>query len=330
MNTAAHYGLVLLAVYCVSTRAESWQEASSRVFTHSAIVWKIPSNSVPKELWVYRRTLPHIFPRGVISNAIVLGSLQGREFPTVTTNESYIWEEVPPNWPGAISPLFCVKAGDASFYFGQAHVKPVSEKAIPDDATIVNRARSYSVQLGLDPAQLTKNRFFSHRCDTSEATNVLCGRGVFFPRYLDGIAFFSIEENGENAEGFSMEFGEQGKIQSFSVHWSEMKRYRHEQTASPSEILNCIRRHQAIILPEFNEGDFDRLGRLSTAKQLTIIRITLYYLEGTFGEMPVSDVPCKYATPFAELDAIANFGNSDTPVHLLAPILSSEIKRLLP
>ena len=52
-------------------------------------------------------------------------------------------------------------------------------------------------------------------------------------------------------------------------------------------------------------------------------------MERRVWEMPTNDVPCKFATPFAELEAVADFGNSNTTVRLMSPILSSEVSRLL-
>jgi len=48
-----------------------------------------------------------------------------------------------------------------------------------------------------------------------------------------------------------------------------------------------------------------------------------------FGEVPTNDVPCKFVTPFAELEAVADFGNSNATVRLLSPIIASEVSRLL-
>jgi hypothetical protein len=40
-------------------------------------------------------------------------------------------------------------------------------------------------------------------------------------------------------------------------------------------------------------------------------------------------VPPEFVTPLAELEAVADFGNSNATVKLLSPILSSETSRLL-
>jgi hypothetical protein len=42
-----------------------------------------------------------------------------------------------------------------------------------------------------------------------------------------------------------------------------------------------------------------------------------------------TDTPCEYATPFAELEAVADMGDKQVPVKILSPILSAEVARLL-
>jgi hypothetical protein len=320
---------VSLTAAVATVHAQSWQELSSNLFINAEIVWQVPTNALPKNLWVYHRLMPHVFPATVISNAVVLGSLQKRGFPKPSTNDFFILQVVPPNWPGPILTLLGIRPADANLYFSKASFTPVSQKEIPDDETIIKLARKYAPQLGLDPAKLVQEKIYAHSCDTDQAANAVCGRGVFFSRQFDGIPFFSAADNGESAEGFSIEFGEYGKIQSFSVRWSDVERYKNERAASPDEIIRCIRAHKAIVMPNFRDDDFATLKKLATAKKFTITKITPYYGEGIFGEVPTNDMPCEFATPFAELEAVADFGSSNTTVRLLSPILSSEVVRLL-
>jgi len=149
-------------------------------------------------------------------------------------------------------------------------------------------------------------------------------------RQLDGINFFSANDDGDGSEGFVIEFGSYGLIRSFSLCWSEVERFKSEQTASIQEIIHCIRAHKTIVMPNVGEENyFAILKNLTAVKNLTITKITPCYGEGVFGEVPTNDVPCKFVTPFAELEAVADFGNSNTTVRLASPILSSEVSRLL-
>jgi hypothetical protein len=316
-------------IFCAYANAQSWQEVSSHVFTNAAVVWHIPTNQLPKSLRIYRRLLPHIFPPDVISNAVVLGSLQSRGFPPSTTNDFYLPQQVPENWPGTIATLLEIRPCDAYLSYTIPGYGAISQKEVPNEDTIMRVARKTATLLGLDPEKLEHGKIYMHSCDTDQTVNTFCGRGVFFPRYLDGISFFSAADDGEGAEGFSIEFGEHGKIQAFSVRWSDIEHFKNERLASLDEMTRCIRAHKAIVLPNFKEDDFARLRELATTTKLTVTKITPFYGEGMFGDLPTNDVPPEFVTPFAELEAVAELKNTNIAVRLLCPIIADEANRLL-
>ena len=78
-----------------------------------------------------------------------------------------------------------------------------------------------------------------------------------------------------------------------------------------------------------DENDFGRLKTLANTKKLTITKITPYYMDEAFGTIRTNYVPCNFAMPFAELEAVADFGTSNATLRLLSPILASDVKRLL-
>jgi hypothetical protein len=327
--------VAVISVAALSTPADqpTWQELSARLFTNAVVVWQAPTDKLPKKFWIYQRELPRAFSATVISNAVVLGSLQNKGFPKPSTNDFFIPEDKGPDYPGPLATIFGIRPGDANLYYSLPNYSTGSGDQLPNDETILMRARKCASQLGLDPAQMVLERIYTHSCDTDQsvqATNHVCGRGVFLSRQLDGIAFFSADDEGTGAEGFSIEFGSDGQIRFFSFRWSTVERYESQQTASTQEITHCIRAHKTIVLPNPDEEDyFARLKTLAGAKKLTITKITPYYGESVFGEVPTNDVPCKFAMPFAELDAVADLGNSNATIKLLSPILSSETSRLL-
>jgi hypothetical protein len=322
----------LAAVFSSPADPPTLEELNSHLFTNAPIVWLAPTNHLPKSFWVYQRLLPRVFSETIISNGIVLGSLQSKGFPQPSTNETCIMAEPP--CPCANVCNFFINPNDATMNFESPDYKNGSPQGIPSDQVIAERAVGYTPQLGLDPTHLTSQSFFTHFNYSDQTggtmTNDICGRGIFLSRQLDGINFFSADNTGDGGEGFSIEFGSYGQIRFFSFRWSNVKRYKKQQTASPQEILRCIKAHKTIVLPNVDEEDyFTRLKKLASARKLTIIKITPYYGEGMFGEVPTNDVPCKFATPFAELEAVADFGNSNATVRLVSPILSSEVSRLL-
>ena len=323
--------IIILAAWLLipmSLHAESWQEISASAFTNAEIVWQVPSNALPQTLWVYRRLLPRVFAASVISNAVVLGSLEKRGFPKSSTNDFFISQEVSPDWPAPIPTLLGIVPKDAYLYFSIPSYAPLVAQNTPDDKTILLLAIKDALLLGLSQKELTRNNFYTHWSGT-EASGSIFGRGVFFPRQLEGISFFSAASNGDGAEGFSIEFGEHGKIQAFSVRWSDLQHYKSERIATTGELTRCIRAHKAIVMPNFKDNDFAWLKSLTKAKRLTIIKITPYYGEGIFGEIQANDIPCQYATPFVELEAVADIGDAHIPVKIVSPILSPEVARLL-
>jgi hypothetical protein len=331
--------LTILTVISVTTLSApaappTWQELSSRLFTNAAIVWQAPIDKLPRSFWIYQRKLPHAFSATVISNAVVLGALQAKGFPKPSTNDFFIPEDKGPDYPGPIATIFGIRPGDANMYYSRPNYGAGSGEQLPGDEIIATRAWKYASQLGLDSTQLVQEKIYSHLCDsdqTGHATKHLCGRGVFLSRQLDGIAFFSADNEGSGAEGFSIEFGSDGQIRSFSLRWSNVERFGSQKTASSQEIIHCIRAHNTIVLPSPDEEDyFARLVKLANAKKLTVTRITPYYGEGVLGEVPTNDAPSNFATPFAELEAVADFGTSNALVRLLSPIIVSEVNRLLP
>lgn len=325
--------VLFATTFSVLADSPTWQDLSAHLFTNAVIVWQAPTNRLPKNIWIYRRALPHVFAATVISNAMVLGSLQSKGFPKPSTNDFFIPEDKGPNYPGALATIFGIRPGDANMYYSVPNYGVGSGEQLPRDEMIVTRAWEYASQLGLDPAHLFQERIYTHTCDpdqNGQATQHVCGRGVFLSRELDGITFFSADNEGSGAEGFSIEFGSRGQIRFFSLRWSKVERYESQQVASIQEIIHCIRAHKTFVLPAPDEEDyFARLKSLASVKKLTITKITPYYGEGVFGEVATNDVPCKFAVPLAELEAVADFGTSNTTVRLLSPIIATEVKRLL-
>jgi len=317
MKVFAILTLGLATAFSTSSAAPTMAELSSHLFTNASVVWQAPTNHLPKGFWIYQRLLPRVFSATVISNAIVFGSLQSKGFPQPSTNQTCIMAEPP-----------CPCGNVCNFF-----IRCITE-GIPSDEVIAKRAWDYALQLGLDPKHLIQKTFYTHLYNFDQTdkgvTNFICGRGIFLSRQLDSITFFSNENEGDGAEGFSIEFGSYGQIRFFSLHWSNVERYKKQQTASSQQIIHCIKAHKTIVLPNVGEMDyFGRLRTLANAKKLTIIKITPYYGEWVFGEIPTNDVPCKFVTPFAELEAVADFGSSNATVRLLSPILSSEAIKLL-
>jgi hypothetical protein len=298
--------------------------------TNTEIIWQAPTNDLPKSLWIYRKILPHIFPATIISNAIILASFQSKGFPKPSTNNTCITV----NDCHCSCATFCnfsIFPQWATLSYSMPNPEPISAN-IPDDKILVKDAWDCALQLGVDPAQAAlKDITFHFNSDENGNlfTNQISGRGVYLSRQFDGVKFIGDGNDNFIAQGFYIEFGSYGEVRAFSLVWPDVKRDKQSEIASPQQIIHCIRARRVVVFPNRNEATyFERVKSLAKAKTLTITKITPYYGDGVFGEVPTDGEPKKFA-PFAELDAVADFGTSNATVRLCSPILSSEVNRLL-
>jgi hypothetical protein len=148
------------------------------------------------------------------------------------------------------------------------------------------------------------------------ATNgYVCGRMITLVRKLDGIAFQ------DESEGFTLELGSHETIRSFALNWPNLERAGNHQILTSDQIISAIRGNKALVWPNENEETyFQRIKSLSQAKTLTITKLTLHYCEGVFGAAPKENESPMFVTAYAELEALADFGNTNAPVRLATPI----------
>ena len=290
--------------------ASSQEDVSLHFFTNTAIVWHAPTNHLPKLLWTYKR-LPQVFSAAAISNGIVLAGFEKKGFPPPSTNHLVIWADHmegdprPPNF--AVFP----EMGQMSYDLGnRASGSPMGSAR---DEAAVKRAWKCVGQLGVDLTQLVQ----------TNAAGPGTG-GVFLPRQLDGVQFF------DGTEGFQIMFGKDGKVRQFALMWPKLERDENCATASAQEIISCIRGFKTVLVPADEEGNyFAQVREVARAKRITITQVTPYYGEGMLGEEPRENEPPKHVRPVAILGATADFGTNAAFVRIYAPILASDVRRLL-
>ena len=174
MKTPAILTIILASLFSAMADDDSVEGLTSHLFTNAVIVWRAPTNNLPHYFWIYQRALPRIFSETVISNAIVLGSLQQKGFPKPSTNDFYFSEDVPPNWCCAIPTIFGIRPNDATLYYempGYAKNSEEAAKGIPADAAIDAHAWAYADKLGIDTDKLVLKNFYTHFCDTDDNQN---------------------------------------------------------------------------------------------------------------------------------------------------------------
>jgi hypothetical protein len=302
---------VILAATRAATAAGGLEDVALHFSTNTTIVWQAPTNNLPKRLWTYKRS-PQVFSAVAISNGVVLAGFEKKGFPRPTTNHVVIWADQTTD--GEPSPPYFAlfpQMGQMSYDLGDR--APGSPMDSARDQAAVNRAWEYASRLGADLTQLVR----------TNAAEPGVG-GVFLPRQLDGIPFF------DGTEGFHVMLCKDTKIRSFCLMWPNLERDQIEATATPQEIIRCIEGNRAVLVPGDAEGNyFTQVKQVEQARRLTITRITPYYGEGMLGEEPRENEPPKYVGPVAVLGANTEFGTNVTSVRIYAPILASDVRRLL-
>lgn len=304
----------------------SLQRFSPKFSANTRIVWKAPTNQLPKTFWIYKRLSPRPFSGTVISNAVDLASLRDRKFPTSSTNSFFIWSK--PNPCGMSYDVFSIEPASGSISFSSPD-QNLFTNDVPSDQIVVKRAFECAGRLGLNGAELVLRKVYglSNAAGCEPLTNGTCARGIFLSRKLDGFCFYGDANNG--SEGFSIEFGSRGQIRAFSFVWPNLERFQQSASLSTKQIIRCIREQKIVVVPDDNETTyFRRLEMLAHANTFTITKITPVYGDSVFGEVPTNNLPAQFITPFAELEAVADFGTSKTTVRLVSPLVLPEFDRL--
>lgn len=330
MKAIAFFAVILATAFSsLADSTNSLERFSLHFSTNTEIIWAAPTNRLPNSFWIYKRLPPRPFSVSAISNAVILASLQHKGFPKPSTNSFFVWSA--PNPCGQSFSVFSIQPASSTIYFSSTN-KNHSTGDIPDKETATQQAFECVSQFGLNRSDLIPKDFPIKSSESGgcgeTSTNEFCVRKVLLSRKLDGVSFFGDPSDG--SEGFSIEFGRSGQTRSFSFAWPNLEPDRKSLTASPKEIIRCIREQRVMVPPDNDETNyFGRIKDLGEAKKFTITKITPYYGEGVFGKTPTNDEPPKAIAPFAELEAVADFGSSTATVRLLSPIISSEMTRLL-
>jgi hypothetical protein len=301
--------MILLAVwFSCHVAAATLEDVSPHLSPDAEIVWMVSTNDVPERLWTYKKS-PHIFSAATISNAVILAGFQQKGFPKPSAKETVIWGDRMTGEPRP--PYFAVTPHLGAIQYDIGDRWPDALNEILADSATVEYAWDCLARLDIDRTQFVK-------------TNV-AHFGVAFPRQIDGIRFQ------DDSEGFSIQqYGKDRKLRCFCLTLPTLQRMKEDTTASPQEIITCIRAFKTPILPNRDETHyFARVKDMAKAKSLRITKLILYYGEGTIGETPRENEWPTIVTPVAYLEATATFATSNAPLTLAAPVLSSDAKRLL-
>jgi hypothetical protein len=329
MKAFAFFTAILATAFSsFASSTNSLENFSTHFSTNTEILWQAPTDRLPKSLWIYKRLPVRPFSASVISNAVMLASLESKGFPKPSINDTCLLLS-DCNCSCMRFCNFFISPSTTTITFNSPNLNNSTEY-VPNDEVVTKLAWVCASQFGLHPPFLASNGVYSKTNSDTPATNLICARGIFLSRLIDGIGFMGDGRDGFNGEGFGIEFGGDGQIRAFSLIWPNLERDKERPIASPQQIIAVIMAHKVVVFPDPDETNyFARVKNLATAKKFTITKITPYYGEGVYGEVSSDNWPPKYVTPTAVLEAVADYENSNISVRLCSPILSSDVIRLL-
>jgi hypothetical protein len=320
-NALAIFLTILLVPICGRAAAGGLEEFAPHFSPNTKIIWKAPSHSLPAKMWVYKKQVT-FFPQAVISNAIILGSLQGKGALPSSIDET-CWD-LDKNCPCGHPCTLSISPTNGSLCYSLPGYRNASSNNLPTAETVVKRAWQCAQQLGLDRSQLAQKDLGTNYSEYDEkgrsATNNACSVGLSFARIIDGWECY--KDNG----GFSIEFGSGGQIRSFSVEWPKLIPYQNNKALAPAQIISSIRTLRTVLLPHGGEDYHPKLKALSKATKITITKATPRYSEGEFGVIPTANNPAVLFSPFVELEMVAGLDGTNLNFQLACPILESQLK----
>jgi hypothetical protein len=285
---------------------------------NTRIIWQVPSNQIPRSLGLYT-TVPTIFQVAVLSNAIRLASFSMPRTLKASTNTLHVSDNNEGFWSRALDVM--PQYGQLGYHVRSDIINPTN---VPSAAEVSQLAWQYAGLLGLNSAELFEKpqSRCERMCEHDPFRNHVGARSTFLTR--------KIGDFGLRDYGFDIEFGAHKQLRRFTVLWPTLKLAETAPTATPQQIIECIRARKTPLALLEPEGRLDRatLTALGKTRTLTITNLIPTYAEGRFGKAP-SNGPDEIFTPIAELEAIAQLEHTNLQIRLYAPILVQDAAFLM-
>jgi hypothetical protein len=276
------------------------------------IVWvSRPRN--PASLWIYK-VVPQTYSPSTISNFMALGSFTDADriqndstLRFRSDDKSKNLEIIPAN-------------GWVRYWDNQADSTYKKEiEGVPNNQEVERKALELLARFGIERTNLAlrpgtsrpigfgtqiSSEHFS-KTQSNRVTDII-NRGVMFVRAIDGVSFTGTGIGG----GTKVNFGLRGQLQWFEIVWRNLQPFERGKVASPDEISRWIKDGRAVMTHRNYVNPKD-------VKKLTITDCAPLYM-GCGG-----NVKQAFVYPFAQLEAIADLGYTNSPLQLYCPILSN-------
>ncbi len=284
------------------------------------IIWVAPTNQSRKTFWIYK-VVPQNFSISAISNLMVMGfftnQIASTEKPLRFVNASNTCSLFVKPSQGCIE--YWNEFAPANHWDRTNHLWE-QVKGVPSQNRVEKLGLKFLKQFGIQRDDLAQKsngdlltfgekqtRSYFDRRRGKDVDDEVTERGIFFNRRIDGVNFAGIGLGG----GGEIEFGNHAKIANFKLIWRNLQPYKLCRIASPDEIISYIRNGQAVMTHKnlVNPADIEKL---------TITDYSPVYMGAGRDEAQ------NFVYPFAQVEAIANFGKTSVDIQIDCPILSEK------
>jgi len=292
-----------------------------QIGSSTEIVWAVPTNQEPRALWVYKN-IPQAFSDEAISNLLVLSSFtvaEKKRLPSeilaMDKNALHFRTKDEKRYLTILPSHGWIEYGDSTT---DDMTKPIED--VPTDAEAQQLALDLLDRIEIPRSELATRPNSSEPLTFREigrrghfdkekkksVEEIRC-RGVFFIRQVDHVNFAGIGVAG----GFYVNFASHGKVAELRLVWRNMQPYEQYAIANPDQIIEWIKEGKTTMpAPNVNSVEI---------KKLTITQVAPLYM-GALG-----DEPQDFTCPFAQLETVADLGNTNVTVQLYCPILSTNV-----
>jgi hypothetical protein len=282
-----------------------WKENGEAISarTDLDVRWEA-SNKFPRKVWMYQ-LLPNKFSPEIISNVMMLCSFTEKNKIQQDTNGATFKSS-----DGSRALSISFPSGNIHYEIPELNYSPTNLAVgvpllsqLPPVATNVLHKLHISLSditgySGTNKIECLEPVFTEYYVGSTSITNIAY-RSVLFRRVVDGMPIIG--------EFYGFNVGEHGKISRLSITWPKLKRIKSYHTLSQKEVINLLRKGDAIRGPvPTRVGDID----WTSLKSLTIkMAVPSYQMDG------------NRLYPFLRLDVLVDTGNGYVEIGMDCPII---------
>jgi hypothetical protein len=275
------------------------------------IVWAAPTNTRPPALSIYK-VVTQTYSPAALSNLMALGGFTEADRVRGTGMISFR-DKQKTRFLNLLPSTGWIRYWDNNAT--DTYKKQI--QGVPSDAEVLEKTVRLLNQIGISRSDLAtkphsddllafreEGRTDRFNKAKDERVSEIYLRGAFLIRRLDGINFAGTGVAGGCHAAFSL----QGKLSWLEVVWPNLVKYDTKPVATAEEMAQWIKDGKAVLTHR-------NLIDARAVRKLTITEVAPMYM----GEIGMERLDFVY--PFAQLEATADLGATNSPVQIYCPII---------